>query len=300
MKKILALLLVVFAATTQAKEVVTLEYGFSAGDTIVSSARALAEEANRLQDKYDFQVDVKSGAGSSIAANYVLRNPNTILFISSAFFVRPNFYPNESYDMYKFKELMPLCRGPMSIASVKYKSWNEVPTDKPLTIGTSGLGVVSHLDAIKIIEKYPNMHVVPFKSTTDALVGTIGGQVDMNVGFPGEQEEWAHRTPAVHILGFTGEKAPAGYQALANLGFSKILAQADQVHQFMVPATLPDEKFKEWRSILVKAAKASAVKNTFKLDHCMPASDMTDDNLQPFFNKQVDLWKSLSSGVKIN
>lgn len=300
MKKILALLLTVFALSAQSREVVTLEYGFGQGDTIASSARALAEEANKVQDKYDFQFDVKPGAGSSIAANYVLRNPNTILFISSAFFVRPNFYPNESYDMSKFKELMPLCRGPMSVASTKYKSWSEVPTDKPLVIGTSGLGVVSHLVATQVIVKYPNMHVVPFKSTTDALVGTIGGQVDLSVGFPGEQEEWAHKSPAVYILGFTGDKTVNGHPALANLGFSKILADASQVHQFMVPTTVSDEKFKEWRAILIKAAKAKSVRDTFKLDYCSPESDMSDKDIQPLFDKEVELWKSLSSGVKIN
>lgn len=293
-------MLSLFALSAQAKETVTILYGFGAGDSITTAGRTMAEEANKIQNKYTFVFDVKPGAGSSIAANYVANTPNTILFISSAFFVRPHFYPESSQDINKFRALMPVCQSPMAVGSVKYKSWDEVPATRQLNIATSGVGVVSHLIAAKIIEKHPNILVIPFKSTADAVMSTVGGQTDFAVSFIGDQEIWENKNPSMHILGISGPKTVNGHPALANIGFSKILAESNQVHQLMVSVDTPEKKFNEWREILVNAAKTKTVRDTYKMDYCIPLSDMSESDLQPFFYKQAVRWKSLSSGVKIN
>lgn len=300
-KSLMAIVLAFAITSANAKETITIEYGFGPGDTIVTSIRALVDEANRLQDKYTFLFDIKPGAGSSIAANYVARNPkDTILFISSAFFVRPNFFPESSHNISDFREIMPLCQTPMSVASVRYKTWREVPADTALNMGTSGLGVVSHMTATKIVDKYPKTAVIPFKSTTEALLATIGGQLDITVGFIGEQELWSDKEPRVHILGITGTRTINGHAPLSEQGFGKILGEANQVHQFMVSVDTPEEKFREWRAIMIRAARADAVREGYKIDYCKPESEMSDSEIQPFFERQRALWKTLSTGVKIN
>jgi tripartite-type tricarboxylate transporter receptor subunit TctC len=298
MKKILAVVLSLLALSAQAGETITIIYGFSAADTMANYSRTLVEEANKIQKKYTFIFDVKPGAGNSIAANYVKNTPNTILATSGAFFVRPIFYPNESYSVNDFREIMPQCNAPMSVASVKYKSWKEVPTDRPLNIGTSGLGVVSHLTASQIIKKYPNAIVVPFKSTSDGLLALVGGQVDLTVGFIGVQEKWADGKVKVNILGTTGAGSN-GHPTLTSAGFSKILGSADNPHHLVVPNRFPEDKFKEIRAILFKAADSKSVRDSYAVDYCAVLDRNSDSNIQPWYNKQISMWSQLSSGVTL-
>ena len=183
MKKLLAILAMALSFGAMAQETVTIYYAFSPADSIANYGRTLVQEANRIQNKYNFLFDTKPGAGNAIAANFVKSNPNTILFTSSAFFIRPEFYPNESYDVRDFREFMPFCTGPVAISSVKYKSWDEVLKNKPLNIGVSGLGVTTHLISLQIVDKFPNAQPVPFKSTAEAFMGLVSGSIDFSLGF---------------------------------------------------------------------------------------------------------------------
>lgn len=300
MSKFLAILFAALTITAaQARETITIIYAFSPADTMANYSRTLAEEANKIQDKYTFIFDTRPGAGNSIAANYVKNTPNTILASSGAFFVRPNFYPNESYNVEDFREILPQCNAPMSVASVKYKSWKDVPTDKPLNIGTSGLGVVSHLIATQVQKKYPNAVVIPFKSTTDGLLALVGGQVDLTVGFIGEQEKWSEGKVTVNILGTTG----SGYNkhpSLVSGGLPEILGSSDNPHHLMVPAKMPEDKFKEIRGILVKSANTKSVRDSYAVDYCEPLDQIADSNIQPWARAQNSHWTRLSSGIKLN
>lgn len=303
MKKLLALLLAACVITSaHAKETVTIVYAFSPADTMANYSRSLVNEANKIQDKYTFIFDTKPGAGNAIAANYVKNTPNTILATSSAFFVRPNFYPNESYNINDFKELMPQCDAPLGVASVKYKSWNDVPTDKRLNIGVSGLGVTTHLTATQVVSKYPNLQVVPFKSTNESILSLVGGFTDIHIGFLGESETWGSSTSKtkVYILGTTGNKVVNKHTTLVSQGFPAMLGRMNAPHHLVIPNTVSTGKFIEWREILVKAAKAKSVTNSYAIDHCEPMSDMEDDRIQPWYNAQAATWKKLSTGVKLD
>jgi tripartite-type tricarboxylate transporter receptor subunit TctC len=302
MKKLLALLTAaLMIGSAAAKETVTIYYAWSAGDTIANYGRTLAEEANKIQDKYTFIFDTKPGAGNAIAANFVKANSNTILFTSSAFFIRPNFYPNESYNIADFRGLMPFCYGPMAVSSFKYKSWAEVPKDKPLNIGVSGLGVTSHLISLQIIEKYPNMQAVPFKSVNEAMLGMISGNLDFTVGFIGEAEQWAKEgnKQKLNVLGITGTQTVNGFKPLASLGFNPVLKQSNVPHHLVVPASISADKFAEWRAILTKAQTAQSVQDSYKVDSCRYTT-LKDSELDTWFTQQTEHWKKLGAGVKLN
>ena len=303
MSKILAIILFAFAITATAKETVTINYSFSQADSMANYTRTLAEEANKQQDKYNFIFDAKPGAGGAIATNWLKANPtNSIVMHSSAFWIRPNFFPNESYSVADFKELLPECLGPIAISSVKYKSFKDVPANAPFTIAVSGMGETTHLVALQLAGKYPNLKVVPFKSTTDGLLSMIGGNIDMTVSFLSEPEEWDKdgSKVRVNILGITGSKDIHKHPTLVSQGFPKILANLNAPHHLIVSAQVPDEKFKEWRSILVKASTAKSVQASYAVDSCVPINTTSDADLQPWFNMQNSQWKQLTEGVKIN
>lgn len=300
MKKILTILLCSLSLSSFAKETVTVVYSWTAADGPANYSRSLIAEANKIQDKYTFIFDTKPGAGGAVAAQHVARTPNTILATASAFFVRPNFFPNESYDLSSYKELLLQCTAPMAITASKYKNWNDVPTDAPLTIGVSGLGTTTHLFATQIQKKYPKLTVIPFKSTSESLLSMMSGNTDLHVAFLGEVEAWkdSSNKNKMHVLGISGTEPVRKFPTLVTQGFGKTVADISVPFHLAVPASISDDKFAEWRSILTKAAQTTAVKDTYLPDACS-SSSLQENNLQPWYRSQVEFWRRLSTGVKL-
>ena len=305
MKKTFAFFVLAFFATVSAcaKEVVTIYYAFGAADNMANYSRTLVEEANKIQNNYTFLFDTKPGAGNAVAATHVKNNPNTILATASPFFIRPNFFPNDTYSIKDFKELLPQCDSPISISSLNYKSWKDVPTNRPITVGVSGIGVTTHLVASELVVRYPNIQVIPFKSANDAILSTAAGQTDFAVGFLADALKWTTADTAIErrltVLGVTGTKAIRGIPALIDQGFPKTLAELSAPHHLVVPVTIPDAKFKEWRDILFRASKAKSVQDSYAVDYATSLDGLLDSQIQPWFHKQEALWKKISANIKL-
>jgi tripartite-type tricarboxylate transporter receptor subunit TctC len=304
MKKLIAsLALAAFALTAQAeKQNITIFYGWSAADVVANFHRNLAEQANKQQDKYNFIFDVKPGAGAAIAAMHVEKTPNTILATSSAVWIRPNFFPKESHNVENFRELIPLCDDPITVISNRYKSFAEVPTDKPLTVAVSGLGITTHLVATTVFKKYPNVTVVPFKSTTEAMISTVGGQTDFSVNFVGDSKEYLDNKDVkrrVYMLGVTGTQPVLGAKTFVSQGFDKNLSNMNAPAHLVVPKTMSDTQFKEIRAILFKAATTPEVQNSYKADYCHPLNTMADDRIDPWWNASNVRWKNVASTITL-
>lgn len=298
MKKLLASLLVSLSLAASAKENITIFYSWSAADTAANFHRTLAEEANKIQNKYHFVFDVKPGAGGSIAANYVLSQPNAVLATASAFFIRPNFFPNESHDISKFRSLFPQCAAPAVITSKKFKSWADVPTDRSVSIGMSGMGTTTHLIAAQIAKKYPNLLIVPFKSTSEAILSVLSDSTDMAVNFMGDSAQYVE-TNRLFVLGATGTKTINGVRPLSSQGFTKDLDVMDVPAQLLVPTTFPEAKAQEIRNIFLEAGRRQAVLDSYKPDFCQSNNQMLDKDIQPWYNKQTQDWRRLTQGVSL-
>jgi tripartite-type tricarboxylate transporter receptor subunit TctC len=303
MKKLLAVVLATLAFTATAKETITLAYSWTAADNAANFYRALVEEANKLQNQYTFLFDAKPGAGGTVAANYTTNNPTTTLWInSSAGFIRPNLFPAESHSMADFRSILPMCVSPFVINSARYKNWKEVPRDARLSIGMSGLGTTTHLVSLQIAKNYPNMQVVPFKSTSEALLNVLNGTVDFSVGFHGDSEQYTRpgAVKQIHWLGQTGDNSIKGTELLSNLGFSKDLSSMSTPQQIFASRRLPDAKFNEIRRILVEASRAKSVRDANAADNCIPNNQMPDSQLNNWYNSQLVQWRRLTQGVKLD
>jgi tripartite-type tricarboxylate transporter receptor subunit TctC len=302
MKKLVtAVVLTAAALSAAAKETIQIIYGFSAADNSANYSRNLAEEANKIQDKYNFVFDAKPGAGQVVAYNYVKNTPNTIFMTSGAYWLRPNFYPTQSYDVNEFRTIMGQCSVPFAVASKKYEVWKSVPKDQPITIATSGLGVVSHLTALQIQKIYPNSTIIPYKSTVDALVAAMGGQVDLAVGFVGDIEKFTQEgtNSKLTILGTTGPKYVGKYANLTSQGFPAPLAKMNTPYNFMVPTSFPEDKAREIRNILLKVEGSKSVRDAYALDYCQPYK-IAEKDLKSWWDDQNKYWTSLTVGVKID
>ena len=299
MRNLFALILLCASVASQAKETITIVYAYNIADSVANYHRALTIEANAIQDKYLFVFDARPGAGGSIASNYVLNTPNTVLAHSTAFFIRPNVYPKESYDLASFQELFNHCTASMAVTSVKYKTWKEVPAGT-VTVGVSGLGVTTHLAALQLQKNFPNMDIIPFKSTTDSMFSMLGQNTDLHIGFISEAEQWTKKNKAaVNILGITGSKAVSGYPPLVSEGFPQAFAQMDVGHHLVVPAgRFSEEKARELYDIFSKAARTKPVRDAYAVDFCNPAETPYGE-LQKWYAFHTEYWKKLSTGINL-
>ena len=291
-----------FALVASATETVTIYYSWTAADTAANYYRALAESANKLQTKYNFIVDYKPGAGGAVAAMHVGKTPDSILATSSAFFIRPNLYPETAYSVDNYQELLPVCFGPFAISSAKYRTWKEVPTNQHLTIGISGLGTTTHLTAIQIAKRYPMMDIIPFKSTSEAVMATLSGQTDFAVNLLGDSAQYETENTShaiIHILGIGGNKSYNNHPLLANQGFGSATSKMGSPAQLIVPKTTLEEKLIEWRRILKEAAATPLVQKAIGEDFCAPTKEMSIDPAT-YYLESSEFWRGMSVGVKIN
>lgn len=298
MKKLLLVLgtaLAVFSA--QARENITIIYGFSPADSSANYSRSLAEEANRIQDKYNFMFDAKPGGGQVIAANYVRNTPNTMFMTSGVFWVRPTVFPNDSYDYTKYRTVMTQCLAPFAVGSMKYRSFRDVPRDQRTTIAVSGLGVISHLAAIQIQQTYPQMDIVPYKSTAEAVTGVVSGQVDFVVGFVGDIERFAAQ--GMNLLGTTGTATVGAHKTLVSQGLHASLGKMSTPYNLMVPDSWSAEKAAEVRKILVRAENTRSVRESYAVDNCFPFQ-VPENKLNSWWDEQRQYWTDLASRVKVN
>ena len=293
MKKILLALLSTFSLSALAAETVTIVYAFGVSDKQANYYRNLAQEANASQKKYNFIFDVKPGAGSSVAAKHVLATPNTILGTSSAHFIRPNFYPNESHNIDEYQSLLPLCEIPVIVASAKYKSWQEVPKDRPLTTSVYGMGSATHLTSLQVKTQYPTLEPVAYKSAGEALPNVINGMVDFYTGFISDVSQF----PTMTVLGTTGSSRVSKYPTLIENGFPSQLAGMDNPQHMVVPANLDTKKYMEWRDILTKASKSTSVRESFSPDFCKP---MNVVDTKSWYKNQKEYWKKIASTVSLD
>ena len=303
MKKLLLLLALVSSLTVHARETITLVYSWTAADNAANFYRALVDEANKIQNQYTFVFDTKPGAGGTVAAKHVSANAaNTLWINSSAGYIRPNLFPAESHNMADFRSILPMCVSPFVIASTKYKSWKDVPADAKLSIGMSGLGTTTHLVSIQIAKNYPNMTIVPFKSTSEAMINVLNGSVDFSVGFHGDSEQYTRSDSPRQInwLGQTGRNSIKGTELLSNQGFSRDLLDMSTPQQIFASKTLSEDRFKSMRKVLVEASRARSVRDTNAADNCIPNNQMPDNQIDAWFDAQVNQWKRLTVDVKLD
>nr|NDG05933.1 hypothetical protein [Oxalobacteraceae bacterium] len=279
----------------QAQSTVTLVYPWTLGDSMAGVMMAMLEEANLQQNRYRFVIESRPGAGSAIAANHVIRTPNTILSTGASVWLRPIFYPKESHDPSQLRTILVQFECPFAVTSGRFSSWSQVPRDRPLTVGTSGLGVVTHLTATQIQKIYPQMNVVPFRSTSEALQNAVGQHVDFHVGFVRQAEEYTTRSPGVTILGVTGSRPVKDYHPLVKQGFGQELADITLTHFLMVSTKTDHKLASDWANILRKAMTTPRVRDMYSQDYCRSMDDVR--KLDSWQQQQIQIWYAMTKAL---
>lgn len=295
-KNIFTSLTVVFLATTaNAAETINILWAFNIGSNQANTVRYIIDEANSQQNEYKFILENKKGAGGSIAANYVLQNPHdTLVAISSSFFIRPASNPKESHDLDKFKTTLVQATGaPLVLVSKKYQSLSEVMQQKNATIGVSGVGSISDMIATQLKGSNSTLNVVQFKGMVDATVAAAGGHVDTAITYAVDAQPFID-SGDLKILAYTGNKDILSYK---NMTFEaqgvKGLDNLTANYGIFSSKEMPENKAKELYLILSKANSTMKVASSYAKDLLTPVK-INYDKSQDWYDSQRKYWQGLA------
>lgn len=136
-------------------------------------------------------VENRVGAGGNLATEFVAKSrPDglTLLMASSAITISPSLYSKLGYSVDDFSPItlvaqipiLPMVRTALPIRTLKEFVEHARANPGKLTFGSSGIGATTSLatELFRINTKINILHV-PYKGTSQALTGLMGGEVDM-------------------------------------------------------------------------------------------------------------------------
>jgi tripartite-type tricarboxylate transporter receptor subunit TctC len=279
-KKIIAALLMCIASVSFAKETITIIWPFNIGSNQANTLRAIITEANAAQSDYELVLDNKPGAGGVVAANYVIAHPhNTVLAMSSSFFIRPNF-ATPVYSVDSFTPVFIQATGsPIAVLSKRYSSYQDVPLTNDTTVGTAGVGTISDLVAANIT----NARRIPYPSMIAADKDVMGQHIDLSTDFLGDIGGLIEGN-AVNVLGITGTKTIGNMKPLK--GFEKLVAN----YGIYASTEMPDSTVQALHVLLGKVNNAPRVVESYNRDHLTPAAMNMRQSLE-WFKDQTKYWR---------
>lgn len=288
-----------FSKVASASENITILWAFSIGSNQANSVRHIIEEANLQQSKYKFLLENKTGAGGTIAANYVLSNPNnTLVAMSSSFFIRPAFDSKNSHDLDKFKTIVVQAEGaPLVLVSKKYNSLSDMLKQKDVSVGVSGVGSMSDMLANHIKGYQPSLNIIQFKGMLDATVASAGGHVDSAITFAIDSQSFID-SGDVKIIAYTGKKDIPPYKNLT-FGSQGIRGLDDLTANYAIFSSkeMPLDKSKELHEILIKANQSLKVKDSYKKD-LLTSVEINYTKSQDWYAEQRKYWQNFADKVK--
>lgn len=282
-----------FSVNSYASEPITILWAFNIGSNQANTIRLIIDEANKSQNKYEFRLDGKPGAGGTTAANFVQDNPNnTLVGMSSSFFIRPVFEggKNPVHNLDNYKPVLVQSEGsPLIFVSNKFTSIKDAVKQPNLSVGVSGIGSVSHLAANELFKKNPTATIVNFKNMIEASTAAGGGHVDIAVGFYADLKPLLDANK-LNIIGYTGRKVlpPIGDLRLSNYG----ITTADNLtanYAIFASKQMDQKRFEEINSILNKANKTKLVSESYAIEFLSPLNLNINDSLQ-WYNSERKYW----------
>ena len=289
MKKLLLTVLLSLCGVVYAQQPVPSVWAFNIANVQGSYYRALLEQANQNQTKYQFIPEHKPGAGGSIAAIHVNNSDRIILLgTATAFFVRPYLYDNAGYTFDQFKPVYLIANSPVALTT-KSKDLKTILAQDKISIGTAGPGSGTHLYALKFKAHHPNKEivVVPYKSSTEAIQDVLGGHIDLAYEFLGDAE-----AKGVKILGTTGTKKIKNYPMLKDMGYPDN-AEFIGIYHILVKKDVPDEVVRELRAIFNVAEKSARFQELYKSDYSFKPVLKTDRDYTDWYNANIKTYRAL-------
>lgn len=289
MSRFIFALLLGISTLSMAQQQVPSAWAFNIANVQGSYYRALLEQANQNQNKYQFVPEHKPGAGGSIAAGYVLGHERMVLLgTATAYFVRPYLYDNAGYTFDQFKPVYLIANSPVALTS-KNKDLKTILSQDHIAIGTAGPGSGTHLYAIKFKDRHPdkNVVIVPYKSSTEAVQDVLGGHIDLTYEFLGDAE-----AKGVRILGTTGRNKIKDYPQLKDMGYPDAVDFIG-IYHILVKKTVSDEVVRELRTIFAEAERSVKFQELYRSDYSFKPVLKTEKEYNDWYNTNVRTYRNL-------
>ncbi len=294
-KLLLGLIISTISLTALAKERVIGMWPFTPASTQGNYFRAILEQANKEQTKYDFVFENKTGAGGAIATTDIasVRTGPRILAHSGAYFARPYLYPETTYSFDQFKPLMVMGFAPAALLT-KGKTLDQILAQRRINVATAGAGSSTHLLAEAFFKQYKNerdIAMVHYRDTNEAAKDVIGGTIDVTFEFLGDAKA---RGDLVNIIGITGRSRIENFRLLPGM--------EDLVGIFAIyaPRDMPPAQLNEIQAILLRAEKHESVQTLYRRDYNYKDPSMSvPGDLTNWYTRTVKQFEGYTKGIKV-
>jgi tripartite-type tricarboxylate transporter receptor subunit TctC len=258
-KMLLALLLSAFTAFATAQTIVPVVWVFALSSTQGLMVREIINEANSIQNKYQFVFEHKAGAGGAVGVNYVANlNQPAILAHTASFFIRPYMSQEGSYDPEQFSMLNNYCADqPLAMVSKNFKTLADLQKSNKASVGVLP-GSITNLVVAEYKKQNTKIDLVElgFKGTPEMATSVLGGHLDLSI-------DWLTSVMVhneLNILGTTGVQNHGRAKSFKSQGISGY-EKITNSYYLLVNKNANAVVVQEFNDIMSRAVTAKRVQN---------------------------------------
>lgn len=279
----------ILSTSAWSKETINIVRGFGINNHPSAVIKEIMRIANANQNKYEFVLLAKPGAGGTIAIRHVAENPsNSILSISSAFIIS-HYTQTEStipgLDNFECL-LIQSTDTPVALVSKKYTRVESL-LQGPINIVDQGTTSVSGFAAQSLQTYNSNIQRVSTKSQADAMVLLMGEHADAGFVYYGESKTQIDGGN-LNLLGITGNHQPSDRKTVLLKKYVPILEKLTVSQGVYAHKDMDLKKRDEIYAILKQAQSSKEVKMLYVTDNSngLPANFNKSHNKNYFIQEQ--------------
>lgn len=284
------------SASAWSKETINIVRGFGINNHPSTVVKEMIRIMNSQQDKYEFVLLAKPGAGGTIATRYIAENPhNSILSISSAFIISSYTQSDSTLpSLDQFDCLMIQSTGtPVALVSKKYNTVESILKGDNINLVDQGATSISGFAAQTLQSHNSTMQTASTKSQADALVLLMGEHADAGFVYYGEVKPQID-AGNLNLLGVTGNKQPADHKTVLLKKHIPVLGSLTVSQSIFAHKDMDIRKRNEIYALLKYAQQTTDVKKLYGHDNSNGVSanfNRVDNNKQ--FVQEQKFWNNL-------
>lgn len=299
----IVMLFVIGIVSTSAwsKETINIVRGFGLNNHPSTVIKEMIRVANSKQNKYEFVLLGKPGAGGAIATRYVTDNPsNSILSISSAFIISAHTQTEMSFPGLDNFDCLGIqsTDAPVALVSKKHSNVENILKGTLVNIVDQGTTSVSGFATHSLQSYNANIQNVATKSQADALILLLGEHADAGFVYYGEAKPQID-AGNLNLLGITGPHQPAGYKTVLLKKYVPVLGKLTISQGVYAHNDMDIQKRNEIYAILKQAQNTQDVKRLYGNDtsNGIPANFNRSQNNKHFAQEQ-NFWSNIINSNK--
>lgn len=297
MIKKLALMAIAMAvsASVYARETINIVFPYTPTHGTTPVFYPLVEEANKLQNKYNFVFETKPGGNGLIALNHMNASPtNRVAVIAPAFVENINDGKILESDFVHVVGMGDMCMAVFNKHGNEAQGFSSLKGTGDLVLGGVGWGNGSHLVGLQIGEKYDlKVRNIVFKSNNEGLVNLAqdGGvtQVFDRINAFDELKSRAKVQPKV--LGVSCNQRLKGYPHIKTLKEQGITAPSPWII-ITSSKDMPATTRNEISDIINKSLQVIGQQRVWELSSLQPLV-FTGQNLNEYYLQKATLQRAM-------